>query len=266
MGPNSAERLVFSVRGLPAPALIEQAVLTFDSYDADHPGQEGSIQVNASGPFDIPAREAWDNMAGTGSVDISGSTVEGDNRVAFGPGPLERSFYRISNVRIAARARVAACPEGPPPPPPPPPEARVREIRYPNAEYTNRRTWVVGCENNRARAYAFTATGDEHVPTDCEGIYRAGGNRRGDAIFRFDNVVEATYDIVIGSRHTENRPQGGALFLVNGESRRIGQRSDRDFTEDTWGQRRLSGQVDVILRSEGNSDSVTHVRLVPRGG
>ncbi len=266
VGPNSPERLTFSVRGLPAPAVIEQAVLTFSSYDADHPGSEGRILVNGQGPFELPAREAWDNMAGDGTVDVSGATVEGDNRIDFGPGPLERSFYRISNVRLSVRARVDACPEGPPPPPPPPPEARVREIRYPQATYTNRTTWVVGCENNRARAYAFTARGDEHVPTDCAGLYRAGGNRRGDAIFRFEDVVDATYDVVVGSRHTENRNARGALFLVNGQSRRISQRSDRDFTEDTWGQLRLSGVVEVILRSEGESDSVTFARLVPVGG
>ena len=266
VGPNSPERLVFTIRGLPAPAVVEQAVLTFDSYDADHPGSEGVIFVNGGGPFELPAREAWDNMAGDGRVDVSGNTAPGDNRVEFGPGPLERSFYRISDVRLSVRARVDACPDGPPPPPPPPPEARVREIRYPQATYTNRRTWVLGCENNRARAYAYTASGDEHVPTDCEGIYRAGGNRRGDGIFRFDDVVDTTYDVVIGSRHTENRNRNGALFLVNGQSRRISQRSNRDFTEDTWGRLRLSGVVEVILRAEGESDSVTFVRLVPVGG
>ncbi len=266
VGPNSGERLTFVVRGLPAPAFVEQATLTFDVYDADHPGEEGRIRVNGSGPFDIPARVEWDNVATAVTVDISGATVEGGNRVEFGPGPRERSFFHISDVRIAARARVEVCPEGPPPPPPPPPEARVREIRYPAAEYTNRRTWVLGCENNGARAYAYTARAEEHEPTDCEGLYRAGGDRRGDGIFRFPAVVDATYDIVVGSRHTENRNPRGALFLVNGEARRISQRSDRDFTEDIWGQRRLSGDVEVILRAEGESDSVTFVRLVPRGG
>ncbi len=265
VGPNSNERLTFTVRGLPAPGVIASAALTFDSYDADHPGQEGRIWVNGEGPFQIPANMAWDNMQNAAVVDISGSTVEGENRIQFGPGPLDRSFFGVSNVRIAARANVQACPEGPPPPDPPPADAVVREIRYPQAEYTNRRTWVLGCENNRARAYAYTATGDEHEPTDCEGIYRRGGNRVGDAIFRFDNLVEATYEIVIGSRHTINRPQGGALFLVEGEGRRISQRTDRDFTEDVWGQRRLGGVATVILRAEGNSDSVTHVRLVPVG-
>ncbi len=266
VGPASNERLTFVVRGLPAPNLVERAVLTFDGYDLDHPREEGSIYVNGSGPFDLPARAELDNMASQGSVDVSGTTVAGDNTVQFGPGPLERSFFRISNVRLVLTARVEACPDGPPPPPPPPPEARVREIRYPQATYTPRRTWVVGCENNPSRAYAYTASGEEHVPTDCEGLYRAGGDRRGDGVFRFEGVVDATYEVVIGSRHTENRSAGGALFLVNGEGRRISQRSNRDFTEDVWGRRRLAGDVEVILRAEGNSDSVTFVRLVPVEG
>lgn len=265
VGPDSNERIVAIVRALPDPAVVEQATLTFVSYDADHPGEEGRIFVNGQGPYDLPANAAWDNMRGEGAVDVTGATVAGENRVEFSPGPLERSYFGIRNVRIALRARVDACPEGPPPPPPPP-EAVEREIRYPQAEYTNRRTWVLGCENNPARAYAYTARGEEHVEVDCEGRYRAGGNRRGDAIFRFDDVVDAEYEIVIASRHTENRNPNQALFLVNGEARRINQRTDRDFTTDVWGRRRLSGQVEVILRAEGESDCVISVRLVPVGG
>ncbi|MCB9525595.1 MAG: hypothetical protein H6702_19770 [Myxococcales bacterium] len=263
VGPASPERLTFRVDGLPDPALIDEAILRFDSHDADHPGEEGRIYVNGQGPYDLPADLAWDNAAGTGAVDVTGDVVAGTNRIEFGPGPLDRSYFGIANVQLTVRARVAECQAAPPPPPP---DAVVREIRYPRAEYTNRRTWVVGCENNPARAYAFTAAGDEHVPTDCEGLYRAGGNRVGDAIFRFDDVVAADYDIVIRSRHTENRNPAGALFLVNGEGRRISQRSDRDVTEDTWGRRRLGGQVEVILRAEGQSDCVIAVRLEPVGG
>ena len=263
VGPNSADQLTFLVPGLPDPALVEAATLIFESYDADHPGQEGIIEVNGAGPFDLPAMATWDNQAGTGVVDITGATVAGDNRVAFGPGPLDRSFFGIANVRVTARARVDACVA---PPPPPSPEARVREIRYPQAHYSNRPTWVVGCENNPARAYAYTASGEEHVGTDCEGLYRAGGNRRGDALFAFDDVADATYDVVIGSRHTGNRSVAGALFLVNGDPQRVSQRSERGVTEDTWGRRRLSGRVEVIMRSEGDSDSVILVRLVPAGG
>ena len=86
MGPNSPERLTFSVRGLPAPAVIEQAVLTFSSYDADHPGSEGRILVNGQGPFELPAREAWDNMAGDGTVDVGDIAILGASWTGPGPG------------------------------------------------------------------------------------------------------------------------------------------------------------------------------------
>jgi hypothetical protein len=136
-------------------------------------------------------------------------------------------------------------------------------MRYPRAEYTNRSTWVVGCDTLPIRAYAFTARTDEHVTTDCERLYRAGGDRRGEARFIFERVIPARYRIVIGSRHTENRSTQGALFLVNGEGRRISQRSDRNFTSDIWGERQLEDRVEVVLRAEGNSDSVIFVRLEP---
>ncbi len=266
VGPGSPARLVFTVPGVPAPELVEQAELRFDSFDADHPGQEGVILVNGQGPFDLPARAEWDNLAGTGVVDVSGATQEGENRIEFGPGPLERSAFGIGEVRLHTRVRLTECPEAPPPPPPPP-EAEVREVRYPQARYTNRSTWVVGCEGNGARAYAFTAQAEEHVGTDCEGLYRAGGNRRGDAVFSFEGLVPAEYEVVVGSRHTENRSPEGALFLVDGEGRRISQRSERDFTEDVWGRARLEeGRAEVVLRAEGGSDCVIFVRLVPVGG
>ncbi len=263
VGPDAPDRLVFEIAGLPDPLRVDSAVLRFDSFDADHPGEEGRIRVNGQGPYDLPADLAWDNAEGTGAVDVTGDVVAGRNVIEFGPGPLARSYFGIANVQLSVRARVDACEVAPPPPPA---DAVVRELRYPQARYTNRPTWVVGCDNNGARAYAFTATGEEHVPSDCEGLYRAGGNRRGDAIFTFTDVVPAEYEIVVGSRHTENRNPNGALFLVNGEARRISQRSDRDLTTDVWGRRRLAGQVEVILRAEGNSDSVTVVRLVPVGG
>lgn len=188
VGPNSPERLRFEVRALPDPGLIDRAVLTFAGYDLDHPGEEGVIYVNGRA-FDLPADINGDNQASMESVDITGATAADRNIIEFGPGPLERSFFRISDVAVAVQARVEDCPDGPPPPPPLPPEAVVREILYPDARYTNRPTWVVGCLNNPARRYAFTARGNEHIDTDCDGLYREGGNREGDAIFLFENVV-----------------------------------------------------------------------------
>ncbi|MEM9072512.1 MAG: hypothetical protein AAGE52_28655, partial [Myxococcota bacterium] len=122
--------------------------------------------------------------------------------------------------------------------------------------------------HNPLRNYAFTASGDEHLPTDCDGGYRDRGNRRGRAIFRFEDVVPARYRVVIRSRHTENRNPRGALFVVEGVEERIDQRTSSDYEDDVWGERSLSGDVDVILDSsrEGESDSVTSVSLVPISG
>jgi len=257
--PTSAERLAFVVRDVPDPAVIDAATLRFASYDADHPGEEGRIFVNGMGPFDLPANPAWDNADGTGAIDVRAALVAGDNLVEFAPGPLSRSFFRIGRVAIEADARVAECT---PAPPPPDPRAVEREIAYRDAIYTNRSTWVIRCAD-----YAFTAAGDEHLETDCDGGYRPGGSRRGTATFRFAGVARAEYEVWIRSRHTENRNPAGALFIVDGVGRRISQRSDRNHTNDLWGTAVLEGDVDVVLDSsqESQSDSVISVRLVPIG-
>lgn len=260
VGAGDATRLRFNVNDLPDPASIEQATLAFKSFDADHPGQEGLIYVNDAPALELPAETSWDNMEGRSQVDVTGLLVGGQNRIEFGAGPLSRSFYRIGDVELKVRARVEQCMDAPPPPPP---QAKTHELRYPQAQYTNRSTWVVGCESLPIRAYAFTARGEEHVSTDCQRLYRAGGDRRGEARFVFEQVAEATYRVVIGSRHTENRNPRGALILVNGQGKRISQRSDRDFTSDLWGLERLAGRVEVVLRAEGDSDSITFVRLEP---
>ena len=252
-GPGGAP-LRFTVRGIPDPALIDRATLHFRSYDADHPGEEGVITVNGMGPFDLPANLAWDNLEGAGELDVRAAIVAGDNAIAFGPGPLPRSFFSIGDVRIDARVRIAECS------PPPDPTAVERMIHYRDAIYTNRPTWVIRCDD-----YAFTASGDEHTATDCDGGYVPGGSRRGTATFRFTDVIESNYEVIIRSRHTENRNPAGALFIVDGVERRISQRSSRDHTDDVWGDAHLGGDVDVVLDSshEGESDSVISVRLVP---
>lgn len=270
VGPSSSERLRFLIEDLPDPSLVESATLTFTSYDSDHPGEEGTIRVNGMGMLDLPAMVAWDNMDGPGSVDVSGMTVAGDNRIVFGPGPLSRSFFRIRDVSLQVRARVAECTEGPTPPPP---TAVTRSMQFTEASYSNRRTWVIPCapgtpRHNPLRNYAFTASGDEHDETDCDGDYMPGGNRRGTATFRFNDVVPARYRITIRSRHTENRNPMRALFIVDGVERRIDQTTSSDYENDVWGERRLGGNVDVVLDStrEGESDCVTSVTLEPIGG
>jgi hypothetical protein len=142
------------------------------------------------------------------------------------------------------------------------PEAVERTIGYRQARYTQRQHWSVRCND-----YAFTARSDEHIAGDCDGLFRAGGPRTGTAVFTFEDLAEATYEVVIRSRHTENRNARGALFIVDGDERRISQRSDRDRTNDVWGRKRLSGTIDVVLDStrEDQSDSIISVTLRPVG-
>ncbi len=260
---GSSQVLSFTVTGLPDPALISQATLRFDSHDADHPGEEGVIFVNGQGPYDLPADAGWDNMDASGSIDVTGTLVEGINVVEFGAGSLEpRSFYRIGNVAIEAVAQVDECE---PAPEPPPKDAVPREVDFYDATYEMRHNWVLRCDGFE---YAFTAYGDEHIGSDCDGLYAPDGSRLGTATFSFPAVVPATYEIQIHSRHTVNRNPSGALFVVNGEGIRIDQRDDADFTTDIWGVRDLGGDVTVVLDSsqEGQSDSVIWVRLQPVGG
>ncbi|KIG16497.1 hypothetical protein DB30_04410 [Enhygromyxa salina] len=260
---GSDVRLIFEVPSLPDPALVEDAILTFDSYDADHPNQEGMVWVNGAGPYDLPANLDWDNMSGTGSIDVSGTTIAGLNTIEFGPGTLEpASVYQIGNLQLTITAHVEACPDGPGPPDP---NAIAREVWYHEANYTKRHNWVLRCAPGFE--YAFSAYGDEHIPSDCGGLYNPDGSRTGTAIFHFDDVVPATYEIQLRSRHTVNRNPMGALFVVDGVGKRIFQNDDQDFTTDIWGNKALSGDVDIVLDStmENASDSVQWVKIVPVG-
>ena len=258
MPTGSEVRLTFIVPDLPDPTLVESATLRFDSYDADHPGEEGTVYVNAAGPFDLPANAAWDNLDGSGTIDVFGSLEQGSNTIEFGAGTLQpRSFYRIGDVALDIAAYVDDCES---PPDGPMGDAIPRQIEYTEASYTQRHNWVLRPD------YAFTAYGDEHIGSDIEGLHDPDGTRTGTATFSFEDIVPATYEIQIRSRHTENRNPAGALFVVNGEGKRIDQRTDANYTTDSWGVRELDGDVTVVLDStmENASDSVIWVRLEPQ--
>ena len=269
VGPTSSERLRFMVPSLPDPALVESATLRFSIFDADHPGQEGVIRVNGGAPLDIPAMAGWDNVESVVTIDVTGQTIAGDNAIELGPGPLDRSFFRVSLVSLELSARVTECL---PSDPPPDPTAVRRQLHFHEAVFTNRPTWVVPCPPGNPRwsairDYAFTASGAEHESTDCEGLYRAGSGERGTATFTFPDVIPSTYGVYVRFRSSANRNPRGALFIVNGEEMRIDQvDASGEYFEVLFGDRRLGGTVTVVLDSsrEAESDSVTWVRLEPR--
>lgn len=264
-GPGSSARLRYTLPGVPAG--VTAATLIYDSFDADHPGAEGVIVLNGR-RFQMPANTAWDNVSVPGHrVDVSGAVAAGDNLVAFGPGPLARSFFRVGRVALEFTARVERCPGAVVPMPTdagtPTGPVVERTIGYRAATYTLRGNWVFRCDAN----YAYTARGD-HASEDCTGGYRPDGTLRGTATFTFTGVTAATYDVLIGSRHSSNRNDMRALFTVNGEASRIDQRTGDGalaIVTDLWGRRALSGTVRVVLDATRNSgsDSVSFVTLRP---
>ncbi len=132
------------------------------------------------------------------------------------------------------------------------------------ATWVNRGNVVFRCDAN----YAYTARGADHITEDCEGRYAPDGTLRARGTWTFPNVVPAMYDVLITSRHSTNRNDAMALFIVNGESRRVDQRTGSGsltLETDTWGRRMLSGTVTVVLDSFTNrgSDSVSAVILRP---
>lgn len=257
----SSERLSFDIPGVPDPSLFEgPVVLAFDTYDADHPGQEGEIRVNGVGGRQIPAAANLDNAESQARVEVTGDVVAGTNRVSFGAGSTSRTFYRVRHVRLEARARVDACTQAAEPGP----VDRVeRLVHYRSATFTQRHNWVVRCDD-----YAFTAFNKaEHAPTDCDGLFDPDGSRRGMAHFDFPDVTPGLYEVAVHARHTANRNPNGALFVVEGEGRRLDQvDADGPRATTTWGTKDLSGDVRVTLDSthEGQSDSVIWVKLIPR--
>jgi hypothetical protein len=258
---GSAKQLLFTVPGLPDPGLVSAATLRFVSYDSDHPGEEGVIVVNGGAPIDLPAELGWTNIDHETAVVITDRTVAGDNTIAFGAGAAEvGTFYRISKVALELEAAVADCPA---PPDMPMGPAKAVQLDFNAATYGQRHNWVLRCDFGEG--YAFTAKGDQ-AALDCGKLYNPDGTRKGTATFVFEDLVPATYEITIASRHSANRNPKGALFVVDGEAKRVDQTQGDAITVDTWGTKQLAGTIEVVLDSamEGESDSVTWVRLEPQ--
>jgi hypothetical protein len=151
---------------------------------------------------------------------------------------------------------------------------RERRMHFSEAEYTTRRNWVIPCAPGRPghlpyRNYAFTAYSTEHDSLDCDGGYIPGGNRTGTAIFKFENVAPAHYDVYVLCSHNENRSRDGSIFRINGIERRVMQYTDSSGMIETRiiENFQFEGTITVILDSSRNnfgSDSISRVRIVPR--
>lgn len=254
---GSGEQLLFTVPGLPEPTEVVTATLRFVSYDSDHAGAEGVIRVNGGAEIDLPADPAWENAEHATAVPVTGMTLIGDNTIAFGAGSfVDGTFYRIGEVALELEAHIDGCPDVPARPP------KAVQLDYNDAVYTKRHNWVLRCDFQDG--YAFTAKGDQAL-LDCGKLYDPDGTRTGTATFTFVDLAPATYEITIRARHSANRNPKGALFVVDGEGKRIDQTVGEDIVTDTWGTKALAGTIEVVLDSdmEPESDSVTWVRLEP---
>ena len=108
------------------------------------------------------------------------------------------------------------------------------------------------CAAGRCGSLTTCRTIHETLPSAPSGVFTIDpdGTLRGTATFTFTNVTAATYDVLIGSRHSSNRNDMRALFTVNGEAVRIDQRTGDGalaIVTDLWGRRALSGTVLVVL-------------------
>ncbi len=271
MDPNSPVRLRFDIPGVPHPSVIESATLRFSTFDADHPGEEGYIYVNGGSGYDIPANLAWESMESSGEADVLPDINEGTNRIEFGPGPLDRSYFEIGDVELLVTATVDDCElqdetesdsddSGEP--------GTQMEVHYEDATYTGRHNWVWRCNGFD---YAFTAANPKHTSSDCGGLYAPDGSAHGTATFHFDNVIEDDYLVEVHAYHTFNRNPNGALIIVDGVSGTVNQRTamegEASYETEQWGVAHLEGDIDIVLdSSQGGyaSDSVTWIRITPQ--
>jgi hypothetical protein len=98
---GSAVRLAFHIDGVPPPMGLTSAQLTMTLYDADHPGEEGTVYVNGQGPLQLPANVAWGDTSSHAVLAAPLSyLLQGTNLVEFGVGSRPTSYYRVSQVAL----------------------------------------------------------------------------------------------------------------------------------------------------------------------
>lgn len=267
--PDSPLRLRFTVPGVPAPELVQEATLRFRGYDLDHPGEEGLIYVNDSAGLSIPANEANESVESVPEVDVTAQVVEGNNEIHFGPGPLDRSYFRIGDVELVVVAQVDSCEQGGSDDGGTNTGNGVAQtIDYTEAEYSQRHNWVWRC--NFPEPYAFTAANNKHQSSDCGNAYAPDGSAHGTATFHFQDVIEDDYVVEVHAYHTFNRNPNGASIIVDGVAGTVNQRTDMEgeayAATAEWGIAHLSGDVDIVLDSaQGGyaSDAVSWIRISP---
>ncbi len=125
-GPDSGQRVSFSVDDLPAVDEVTWAAVAMHLDDADHPRQEGRVFVNGHEALSLPAEHDWNDEE---SDVVMGIPIDylrpGTNLLEFGVGVRDRTYFGVSDVAVHVYG--PACEPDTPgeePPDPPPEGAR----------------------------------------------------------------------------------------------------------------------------------------------
>jgi hypothetical protein len=101
----------FSLGALPAATDVISAQLSYDCYDCDHPGDEGTVSIGGGAPISIPADPGWSDTWTSGiTVDVPAATYGGGSSVVFSFSARDCVNFEVRNVRLSVNARLAACP------------------------------------------------------------------------------------------------------------------------------------------------------------
>lgn len=107
---GSATRIRFRVVDVPDPSLFAHLSMVYDSWDADHPGEEGFFWINGHGPLPIPANDA-DGEGGPNSIVVTPYVVAGVNKIKFGPGIRDRNVFAVGRLALEGQTLSGSCPD-----------------------------------------------------------------------------------------------------------------------------------------------------------
>ena len=109
--PSAAGVGVFPLGALPAAADVISAELSYDCYDCDHPGEEGTVSIGGGTPISIPADPGWGDAWANGiTLGVPAGAFGGGTNAVFSFSGRDCVNYEVRNVRLSVVARLDACP------------------------------------------------------------------------------------------------------------------------------------------------------------
>ena len=99
------------IKNVVIPDSTISATLSFLTFDAEHPEEEGTISVNGNDPIDLPAAPENDEAEAPASIPVTDDVVPGTNTIIFTHGEVYTDdTYEIKNVAIEVEALWDGCP------------------------------------------------------------------------------------------------------------------------------------------------------------